>query len=367
MRPLLTLTVANIRSFTRDRAALFWTMAFPLIFILLFGSIFTGGGSTTYKIGWVDLDKGSPSAMQLRQAFAQVPTFELIDGDEAVSLAAMRKGDLDGVIVVPEAYDELLAMMRNGHAAPAQAVQVYSDPSQTSTTAAIVGIAQGLIASVNQQLMGRGPAVTIQPRSAASQQFSFISYLVPSILGMAVMQLGIFSAVPLVADRQKQILKRLGATPLRRWQLVGSNVLMRLLLSLVQAVIVIAVGSALFNVQIGGNPLAIGALVLLGSLMFISLGYVIASFAQTEDAANAMTSIVQFPLMFLSGTFFPIESMPSSLQTVARALPLTYLGDALRQVMVGGAPFTPLWICVAVLVAWLVACFGFSARTFRWQ
>jgi ABC-2 type transport system permease protein len=366
MRPLLSLTIANIRSFTRDRAALFWTMAFPLIFILLFGSIFTGGGNTTYKIGWVDLDHSTAST-QVRTAFAGVSSFALTDGDQTASLAAMGKGDLDGVIVVPAGFGVELGQGGLRAAASPATVQVYTDPSQTTTSAAIQGIAGRVLTEVDQALTGRTPSMRIEARSAASQQFSFISYLVPSILGMAVMQLGIFSGVPVVAARQKQILKRLSATPLKRWQLVGSNVLMRLLLSLVQAVIVIAVGFALFNVQIGGNPLAIAGLVLLGSLMFISLGYVIASFAQTEDAANAMTSIVQFPLMFLSGTFFPIESMPASLQTVARALPLTYLGDALRHVMVGGAPFTPLWICVAVLVAWLVACFGFAARTFRWQ
>ena len=97
------------------------------------------------------------------------------------------------------------------------------------------------------------------------------------------------------------------------------------------------------------------------------LGYVIASFARTEEAANGITSVVQFPLMFLSGTFFPIDAMPDALKTVARALPLTYLGDGLRQVMVDGTPFSPLWVCFAVLAVWLVACFGIAARFFKWQ
>jgi ABC-2 type transport system permease protein len=101
-------------------------------------------------------------------------------------------------------------------------------------------------------------------------------------------------------------------------------------------------------------------------MSFIALGYVIASFARTEDAANGMTSIVQFPLMFLSGTFFPIDTMPDVLKTVARVLPLTYLSDALRQTMVGGTPFAPLWLCFAVLVGFLAICFAISARFFRW-
>ncbi|MBA2489881.1 MAG: ABC transporter permease, partial [Chloroflexi bacterium] len=87
----------------------------------------------------------------------------------------------------------------------------------------------------------------------------------------------------------------------------------------------------------------------------------------TEESANALTSIVQFPLMFLSGIFFPIEFMPDFLRPVATLLPLTYLGDALRQVMVGGAPFAPLAVDALVLGGWLVGSFLISARFFRWQ
>jgi ABC-2 type transport system permease protein len=132
-------------------------------------------------------------------------------------------------------------------------------------------------------------------------------------------------------------------------------------------VIIVGVGTAFYDVEISGSWLLIGALILLGSLSFIALGYVIASFAPSEDAANGMTSAVQFPLMFLSGTFFPIDAMPDFLKTVARALPLTYLGDGLRQVMVDGTPFAPLWVCFAFLAVWLVVCFGIAARFFRWQ
>ena len=103
------------------------------------------------------------------------------------------------------------------------------------------------------------------------------------------------------------------------------------------------------------------------SMTFISIGYVIASYARTEESANALTSIVQFPLMFLSGIFFPIEIMPEVLQPVASLMPLTYLGDALRQVMVGGVPFMPLPVDFAVLAAWLIGSFAISARFFRWQ
>jgi ABC-2 type transport system permease protein len=102
-------------------------------------------------------------------------------------------------------------------------------------------------------------------------------------------------------------------------------------------------------------------------MAFLALGYVIASFAKTEDSANGMTSMIQFPMMFLSGAFFQIDQMPQFLQVIARIIPLTYLADALRQVMVGGAAFAPLWLCAAVLVGWLVVCFGIASRKFLWQ
>ena len=158
----------------------------------------------------------------------------------------------------------------------------------------------------------RPPLVMPQPETIQTENLNFISYFVPSMLGLSVMQVGIFAAIPLVADREKLILKRLAATPLRRWQLVGSNVLMRLLIALAQSVIIVAVGSIFFGVEITGSLALTAFFVVLGSVTFLALGYVIASFATTEDSANGMTSVVQFPMMFLSGTFFPIQAMPDA-------------------------------------------------------
>lgn len=365
MTALRQLTIANIRSFVRDRAALFWTMAFPLIFIVMFGAIFSGGGGGPREFAWVDHDRSAESAA-LRAAFAGLENLELADLEEDAALAAMREGDLDSVLVVPAGYGAAVEAITQQPGPPAT-LAVYTDPSQGNATAATYQLVGAVLGAVNLAATGRGPTVVPDPQTIQTQDFSFISYLVPSILGMALMQLGVFSAIPLVADREKLILKRLSATPLRRWQLVASNVVMRLLVAILQAIIIVAVGAQLFGVEISGNFLLMAALIVLGSMSFIALGYVIASFAKTEDAANGMTSVAQFPLMFLSGTFFPIDAMPDALQAVARVMPLTYLSDGLRQVMVDGTPFSPLWVCFAVLAAFLAICFAISARFFRWQ
>ncbi len=362
MGALGALTIANIRSYTRDRAALFWTLAFPLIFIFLFGFIFQGGGGTAVNIGWVDQD-GSSGSAQLRAAFVAAGV-DLTDDSRDAATAAMKTGAIDAVIVVPAGYGSAVTAAAAGTAAPAN-LTIVLDPSRQQLVSAVYQAVGSVLGVVN--LGGRTPLVVPVPETIQTENLTFISYFVPSMLGLSVMQVGIFAAIPLVADREKGILKRLAATPLRRSQLVGSNVLMRLLIALTQAVIIVAVGVAVFGVEVSGSIILSAAFVVLGAVAFLALGYVLASFTKTEDAANGLTQVVQFPMMFLSGVFFPIDAMPPVLQTIARLIPLTYLADALRQTMVGGVPFASLWVCAGVLLVWLVVCFGIASRKFRWQ
>ncbi len=369
MHPLLVLTRANILSFVRDRTALFWTLAFPVIFILLFGAIFSGSGDTTYAVGWVDED-GTPASAALRDAFAAVPLLELHDGTLDASRQAMQSGDLHGIIVVPEGLGAATQAATSGAAtngAPAITIEVYTDPSQQTSSATIQQIASQVVATANVAMTGNAPLLGVAQQSIQTQDLTSAAFLVPGILGMALMQLGVFGAVPLVAQREKLILKRLGATPLPRWTLVGSNVILRLLIGLVQAVLIVGIGIAVFGVQILGSLLMMLGIVVLGALAFIAIGYVVAAFARTEEAANGIVQVIQFPMMFLSGVFFPLELMPSLLRPVAVILPLTYLGDALRQVMVNGTPFAPLAVDIAVLAGWFVVCLVISARYFRWE
>ncbi len=382
MQALLRLTIANVRSFVRDRNALFWTFAFPVIFILLFGAIFSGGGSTTYRVGWVDQD-GTAGSAQLRQAFASVPLLRLQDDSLSAARAAMQKGDVQGIVVVPRGYGAAVAGSAGagyagtgsagatgpatGATGPAVRLELYTDPSQQTSSTTIRQVVAQVVASLNVALTGRTAILGVTDRALQTQDLTSAAFLVPGILGMALMQLGLFGAVPLVAQREKLILKRLGATPLPRWTLVGSNVVLRLLIGIGQAVLIMGIGVAAFGVTVLGSLWLMAGIVVLGALTFISIGYGIASFARTEEAANGIVQVIQFPMMFLSGVFFPLEIMPSVLRPVAAVLPLTYLGDALRQVMVGGSAYAPLPLDLGILAAWFVVCLGISARFFRWE
>lgn len=365
MRGLWPLTVANVKSFYRDRASLFWTLAFPVIFVVLFGSIFSGNQDAEFTIAWVDQDR-TPSSAQLRDGFARVPVLELEDAEEQPALDRMREGELDAVVVVPAGLGEALTP-GSPPAAPFELI-VYTDPSRQSASATVQQIVGQVVGGINLSLSGTPPALAVATRPLqAEDDLTAAAYFVPSILAMALMQLGVFAAIPLVSQREKLILKRLSATPLSRATLVTSNVLMRLVIAIVQTLLIIGIGMQFFGVSIIGNLAIVAGIIILGALTFLALGYVIASYARTEESANALTSVAQFPLMFLSGIFFPIEYMPEWLQPVAAIMPLTYLGDALRQTMVGGSAYAPLGVDVVVLSAWLAVCTLISARFFRWQ
>ena len=365
MGTLLSLTVANVKSLVRDRAALFWTIFFPIMFVFLFGWIFGGSGNATISVGVVDQD-GTAASGGLRQAFASVPLLTLHDGTLDAEKAAMQHGDVSAVIVIPKGLQDALVAARSGGTGSVE-IALYGDPSQNQTTqvvqAAVAQVANGF----NLAAQGGTAILTVSQQTLQSTNISSVAYLVPSILAMALMQLGIFAAIPLVQQREKGILKRIGATPLARWKLIGSNVLLRLMVAVVDAVLILGIGFVFFDVKIVGNVLAAAGVVLLGAASFLAIGFMLASFLKTEEQATGVVQIVQLPMMFLSGIFFSFDFLPGFLQTIARFLPLTYLGDAMRQVMVNGTQVAPLGVDLAILTGWLVVCLAIAARSFRWE
>ncbi len=360
MKTLIGLTVANLKGLTRDRAALFWTFFFPIMFVLLFGVLFSGSSNSTVSVGWVDQD-GTRSSADLRQQFANVPLLTLQNGTLEDEKAAMQKGDISAIIVVPSGFKT--AADRKASVA----IQLYTDPAQTQTTQVVQGAVTQIANFFNLQLAGGSEVVTVSQMTLSSSNISTVTYLVPSILAMALMQLGVFAAVPLVQQREKGILKRMGATPLQRWKLVASNILLRLIVAAVDTVLIIGIGVAVFHIDLVGNIAAAVGFVFLGAGAFLALGFMLASFLKTEEQATGVVQVVQMPLMFLSGIFFPFDFMPDFLRSIARLLPLTYLGDGLRQTMVNGTQVAPLGMDALILAGWLVVCLLVAARTFSWE
>ena len=184
---------------------------------------------------------------------------------------------------------------------------------------------------------------------------------------MAIMQLRLFGSFQFLSLREQKIIRGLGVTPLPRTTLLGSEIMVRLILALVQTTLVLLIGTIVFNVTIIGSIIKLAGLAILGALTFISLGYMLISFASSMESGEGLVQVVQFPMMFLSGIFFPISIMPDFIKPVVKAIPLTYLGDALRQVMVGAPPEYAMSTNLLILAAWLIATLLVTVKFWRWE
>lgn len=189
---------------------------------------------------------------------------------------------------------------------------------------------------------------------------------IPGMLGLAILWLGVFGVgPPLVQWREQQILRRLGATPLPRVTLLLAQIAWRLTTVVLQATILVAYGMIAYHMSVHDWPILI-VTALLGGAMFIALGFLMAAVSRSQESVVALGQVIQFPMMFLSGTLFPVAMLPAFVRPIVDVMPLTYLGDALRQAMLGSAPLYPLWLDLTVLGGCLIVFSGLSVRLFRW-
>jgi ABC-2 type transport system permease protein len=357
--------VARYKQFIRDRAALFFSFIFPIIFILLFGWAFQNTGTQTFKIGLAD--EGSPQiagaiTLGLNSVVLEgnQKMFKTESGEMDALRASLENGDLDAVIDVPAGMDAL---------GPGESdnVQVYYDASRTINQQTLTPALYQVISKINQELGGYTPPIGMQQRSVQSHELRYIDFLLPGILGMTLMFIGVQGGLPIIQQRQAHIIKRLGSTPLRRSTLVLGDLVFRMIVILASAALIILVGRLVFDFRMLGNWLSLCGIILLGSLVFVSLGYLIAALVKTQESAIPVVQIVNLPMMILSGTFFSVANMPAFIEPLVKILPLTFVNDALRQIMVAGTPMHSMTTDIAVLAAWAVACLAITIRFFRWD
>ena len=361
MRAFWKLLVAEIKEFIRDRMAIFWLLAFPVFFILLFGTVFSSDEGINFDVGLVVEDSG-PAGMGLAQGFKQIPVFTIKEGSRDEMLEALQKGKCRAVIVLPEGLTQAIAAKKTVD------IPVYYDPSNQNTAQAVLSIIRQVLDEVDRRVSGTPRLLTMSEQTMQSHRLRNIDYLLPGILAMALMQLGIFgTAQPLISLRQRQILRRLSATPLSRLTLLSSHVIMRLLTAITQTLLILGTGMLVFKVQVMGSWWLVAGFVFLGGLAFIAIGYLVAAISRTEEAGIAFAQFLNFIMMFLSGIFFPVDLMPGWLKPIIQAIPLTYLGDALRQTMVKATALYPLRVDAAVLGGWLLVCVVLSVRFFKWE
>ncbi len=361
MKAFAQLVLASLKDLFRDRMSLFWFLVFPVIFIFFFGMLFSNESTTTYNIG-VICQSDAPLSQGILAGIKEVPIFNVTTSSKEEELKALNEGQRILVIEIPPLSTAIIGDENND-----AEVYVYYDKSKQSNEQILIPIVRQIMDEIERRVTGRLKLFTIVTEPIQGEEQRMIDFILPGILSMALMQLGLFGSLRVVSLREQKILKNLGATPLSRNVLIAAEVLVRMLMALIQTAAIILIGHVVFDVTMAANWLVVLGAVLLGSATFVGIGYMLVSFIKTEESGVGLIQLVQFPMMFLSGVFFPLELIPSFMRPIVNIIPLTYLADLLRQIMVNALPSYSISTDILVLMSWAVITPILAAKFWKWE
>ena len=360
MRQILGYTVMLLRAYRRDWVALFFGFFFPLIFMGLFG-ILNFGSFGHVELGIVD-NANNADSQAFRAGLGKVETLHVNSGNDAEEQDALRKGDRDIVLVIPA--DFRIAPARQGATVPT--LTLFENQGRGQQVAVGEAILNQVIDQMSFAVSQTAPILTTRREQVQGRNLKYIDFLTPGILGMTIMQLGVASVMfTFVIDRQRGVIRRIMATPLSRRNYMAAHVLERLILAILQVGVLLAVAVFGFKAQIVGSLWVVLVMVVIGSALFLCLGFAMSSFVTTENQAPAVMQLVTLPQMFLSGVFFSTDAVPAFLRPVSNLLPLTFLNEGLRQVSTAGASLGDIGGDILGMAVWTVLLFVIAFRFFK--
>ena len=372
---MLALLVANLKIMLRDRQALFWALAFPLILVVVFGIFeIEGGGSADLAI--IDY-ANTERSRELRRKIADIDYLIIDRQYDSLARAeeALKDGDLEYLLVIPKEMAELSTSSAALHGDDEDgathldepvSLALYYDVNNELGNQLVIEAIRHFVDEETLRLIGRPQMLRVLPREVQARSVDYFDVLLIGLVAMGMMTNSIiFIAVKISMYRNQSILKRMLVTPLRVRNYFVSEILAHLMLSLVQAAVVITVGVFVFGAIIHGNVLWLFIIVAFANTIFLNIGFIISAWANNPRAASGMGNAVAIPMLFFSGAFFPTSSLPSFLPDLVQVLPLTPMLDAMRAVAIDGLELWQVWQELAMLAGWLVVSSAMATKLFR--
>jgi ABC-2 type transport system permease protein len=352
----LALAKASLRSMFRSPSAVIFTLAFPLIFILVFG--FLGGNGTK-----IDVVIASSSDIQnpVINALKKIALVRIVqDTDEKSINNNLEKGN----------YDALIDIQKNPNGLPAFITNVKYTSASLDKGNILKSLLHELSYNLNTQNLK--PTVTeVRASTMAGRTYRSIDFILPGQLGFSLLSTGVFgTAFVFFGLRQNLVIKRFFATPVKRSSIVIGEALARIGFALMGALFIILVGHFAFHFTLINGAITVINMLLLatiGVIIFMGFGFIISGIAKSESTIPPISNIITLPQFLLSGTFFSIENFPSWLQPISKALPLTYLNDAMRKVAFEGATLWDVNYQILILLIWGIGIYTVAVKTFKWE
>ncbi len=354
MKIYLSFIIAVSKMFFRRKQSIFWSLFFPIVIMLVFGNL-NIGGYTAPNVGVLNNSDKAKSTIQKLEESKVINILIIESLSEAYD--ALEKGSLTAFIEISKNFDEEnpksnkpSITARKGDKAELQLVENLLESILDSDE--ITEYVQSNVEDINYQ--------------------GYKGFLVPGVVAMAIMQNGIFSVIfTLLSYKHQGVLKRLQATPISPSQFIVGHLIARVSIIIAQTIILLLMGVFVFGLSVGqGNIFAwINILIfsLLGGILFLSIGLAISSLAPSEDSAPALANLVTFPMLFLSGVFFPIDFLPKFVGYISNALPLTHIASGIRNSVLYGNSTLSTLPQLGITLIWLAIAFLICAKTFKWE
>jgi len=359
---LKTFIKLNTKRFFRDRLAIFFTVIFPLIFLLIFGAM-NNGADLSFKIALIN-DSQSEFAEQYVSQLQENELFEV--NKEVVTLdqakEKMKRSEVDAAIILPPSFGA-----EDKGTATGEAKIVYTANNEQSAQT-LISVIQAQFKEINSQLVTAQEPFTVVGEQSNERALSGFDYTFAGILGFSIIGLGIFGPVNVFPELKKQgILRRLHTTPLKVWEYFVSNVVSQAVIGLITLSVSFVVAIAVFDLKVIGNWFELTAFITLSIISIYGIGLAIGGWAKNERQAAPLSNIVVFPMMFLSGTFFPRFLMPEWIQHISDYLPLTPVIDGVRLIATEGQHLTDIGFQVGLIAAWTIVIYIIAFKVFRWE
>jgi ABC-2 type transport system permease protein len=358
--------VVSLKSFYRAKSTMFFMIAFPIILILVFGALFTNQDNMSFDLCVQDLDHTDSSA-QLVKALELDGKFKVIKIDPAVNATQYTKDNkLNLVLMIPKGYAGSFLQRTALYDPDASVTLTYLYDPSSSSVSMKMQILNSVFAGINQKMSGRPPFIRSAETSVFAKKYRFIEFFVPGIIAMSVMTLSLFGTVNLNTElRQKGVIRKLSTTPITRTDWILSNILYQFILAVLSTTAMLLVSYAVFSVSLHINAW-LPVFIVLDVFAFVGIGMILTRFVKEAESAAAAANAITFPMMFLSGGFFPLEMMPGFMRTVARTLPLYYVNEGLRASMVFGDHMAALRYS-AIIGVFAAAVFILGILATKWE
>ena len=355
--------IAIKRAF-RDKTAIFFIFLFPLIFLFVFGGIFSKSNGISFKVALVNQSNSAFS----NKFVSQLNGNKMFKIDkQATSLDAakekMSRGQLDAAIVLPADFGSV----KTSSYPTGQAKVYYTQNGQTAAQT-LTSVLNSVFADINRQLVRADVPFSVISEQINTKSLTQFDYTFAGLLGFSIIGLGIFGPVNVFPELKKQgILRRLHTTPLKVWQYFVANIISQAVVGLLSIALMFAVAMTIFHLKVSGDPLELVIFIILGIATIFGIGMAIGGWAKDQNQAAPLSNIVVFPMIFLSGTFFPRFLMPQWLQKISTFLPLTPVIDGIRLIATEGKHLWQLGPQLGLMAIWVVIIYFIAFRAFRWE